>query len=109
MNQERRRIPIKLESLRITPVSRDGFPKRQLVVGESLDSGSDTLVQVAKIDRETGSCVPLMEGEVIAVDPEYANFDFIDGVSREGQIVFDEGKSGGWVKLVPPFRESETQ
>ena len=103
------RLPIKLESLRMTSVARDGFPERQLVVGESSDSGSDTLVQIAKIDRETGVCVPLMEGEAIVVDPKYAGFDFIAGVSREGQVVFNEGEAGGWVRLAHPFRESETQ
>lgn len=110
MNFQERRLPIKLESLRINTIVRDGASLGELlVVGESFSSGSDTLVQVAEIDRATGASVLSMEGEAISVDPEYSGFDFIDGINDDGEVVFKKEKTGGWTKLTSPFRELEEE
>lgn len=100
--QETKRIPIKLESLRIEHINGN-----ELIAGEVSDSGSSTIVQIAEIDRETGECLLLIEGQAVSVDPIYSGYDFIAGVSQDGHILFDQKKAGGWTNLMPPL-ELET-
>ena len=105
--KENREIPVDLKTLQTVLVRREGhlddFPilpaVGRLVVGDALDD-SGKMAQVFEVDRETGTYKDLMDGTNGTLGSESDIFPFVSLEElRNGQVVFEQKKASGWVRV----------